>query len=51
MNFLRWLAGKRLDDDAEGFWRIHDKLYDLTDFISRHPGGSEWLQLTKVISY
>lgn len=43
----RWLDGKRLDDNAEGLWRIHDKLYDLTDFIDRHPGGSEWLDVTK----
>lgn len=28
-------------------WRVHDKLYDLTDFIERHPGGSEWISLTK----
>ncbi|KAJ3646729.1 hypothetical protein Zmor_024304 [Zophobas morio] len=44
---LRWLAGKRADDGAEGLWRIHDKLYELTDFIERHPGGPEWLELTK----
>lgn len=43
----RWLDGKRIDDNAEGLWRVHDKLYDLTDFIHRHPGGSEWLELTK----
>lgn len=44
-----WLAGKRSDDDAEGLWRIHDKLYDFTDFIDRHPGGAEWLDITKGI--
>lgn len=43
----RWLDGKRLDDNAEGLWRIHDKLYDLKDFVKRHPGGSEWLEVTK----
>jgi len=43
----RWLEGKRIDDNAEGLWRVHDKLYDLTDFINRHPGGAEWLELTK----
>lgn len=43
----RWLDGRRLDDNAEGLWRVHDKLYDLTDFIHRHPGGAEWLQTTK----
>lgn len=45
----RWLDGKRIDDNAEGLWRIHDKLYDLTDFVNRHPGGSEWLEVTKGI--
>lgn len=43
----RWLDGRRLDDNAEGLWRVHDKLYDLTDFVQRHPGGAEWLELTK----
>lgn len=43
-----WLEGKRLDDGAEGLWRIHDQLYDFTDFINSHPGGSDWLSLTKV---
>ena len=44
-----WLAGKRIDDNAEGLWRVHDKLYDLTDFVQRHPGGAEWLEMTKGI--
>ncbi|XP_070505347.1 cytochrome b5-related protein-like [Chironomus tepperi] len=42
-----WLETKRIDDEAEGLWRVHDKLYDLTDFIERHPGGAEWISLTK----
>lgn len=42
-----WLEGKRHDDGAEGLWRIHDTLYDLTEFVNRHPGGSEWIRLTK----
>ena len=42
-----WINGKRLDDNAESLWRVHDKLYDLTDFIKRHPGGSQWLEITK----
>jgi Cytochrome b5-like Heme/Steroid binding domain len=45
----RWLEGRRADDNAEGLWRVHDKLYDLTDFVEKHPGGSLWLTLTKVI--
>lgn len=44
----RWLEGKRHDDGAEGLWRIHDTLYDLTEFVERHPGGPEWIRLTKV---
>lgn len=42
-----WFDGKRIDDNAEGLWRVHDKLYDLTEFIDSHPGGKQWLELTK----
>lgn len=44
-----WLDGKRIDDNAEGLWRIHDGLYDLriNSFIKNHPGGDDWLRLTK----
>ncbi|CAK1546131.1 unnamed protein product [Leptosia nina] len=44
---VQWLTGKALDDGAEGLWRVHDKLYDLEVFIDRHPGGREWLELSK----
>ncbi|XP_045494029.1 cytochrome b5-related protein-like [Colias croceus] len=44
---LQWLTGKALDDGAEGLWRVHDKLYDLKQFVNRHPGGAEWLELSK----
>lgn len=43
-----WLQGKILDDNAEGLWRVHNKIYDLTPFLNTHPGGRSWLQLTKV---
>lgn len=43
-----WLEQKKLVDGAEGLWRIHDDLYDFTDFIKRHPGGPDWLKVTKV---
>jgi len=43
----KWLDGKRCDDGAEGLWRVHDNLYDLTDFVKKHPGGPMWLELTK----
>lgn len=42
-----WLEDKVVTDNAEGLWRIHDGIYDFTDFIKRHPGGSEWLELSK----
>jgi hypothetical protein len=44
----RWLDGKRLDDRAEGLWRIHNTLYDFDLFLTVHPGGANWLKLTKV---
>lgn len=46
-----WLDGKRADDGAEGLWRIHDCLYDFRDFINVHPGGKDWLKLTRVNHY
>lgn len=42
-----FIEGRRKDDNAEGLWRIHDNLYDLGSFITDHPGGSEWLTITK----
>ncbi|KAF5293581.1 hypothetical protein FQA39_LY03066 [Lamprigera yunnana] len=42
-----WLKSRGADDGAEGLWRVRDNLYDLSSFIERHPGGSEWLELTK----
>ena len=43
-----FLKDKQRDDGAEGLWRVHDGLYDLSSFVDNHPGGSEWLRLTKV---
>lgn len=45
---VQWLTGKAMDDGAEGLWRVHDKLYDLESFMDTHPGGREWLELSKV---
>ncbi|XP_068219377.1 cytochrome b5-related protein-like isoform X2 [Palaemon carinicauda] len=42
-----WLKGKRIDDDIGPYWRVHNKLYDLTDFAKIHPGGKEWITMTK----
>nr|CAI5858613.1 unnamed protein product [Callosobruchus analis] len=44
-----WLQDKQQTDGAEGLWRVHDGLYDLTQFVDKHPGGKDWLTLTKVI--
>lgn len=39
---------KRADDDVQdGLWRIHNSIYDLTEFIEKHPGGTFWLENTK----
>lgn len=40
---------KRHDDNLGPYWRVHNKLYDLSDFIQKHPGGPDWLQFTKGI--
>lgn len=42
-----WLERKKNNDDAEGLWRVHDKLYDLISFVERHPGGKDWIDLTQ----
>ncbi|KAG7177096.1 Cytochrome b5-related protein-like 1 [Homarus americanus] len=39
----RWINGKRTDDDVGPYWRVHDKLYDLTGFVDKHPGGRDWI--------
>lgn len=47
----KWFENRRKDDDVvfEGrqVWRIHDDLYDLTDFAERHPGGAWWIRQTQ----
>lgn len=42
-----FLEARRKIDGAEGLWRIGNRLYDLETFVKSHPGGSEWLRLTK----
>lgn len=43
-----WLEAKRIDDNVEdGLWRIGNALYDFTEFINIHPGGADWIELTK----
>lgn len=48
MHRHRWLQSRKQDDNAEGLWRVHDTLYDLSGFIDWHPGGGDWIKLTKV---
>lgn len=43
------MQSRKQDDNAEGLWRVHDTLYDLTEFINWHPGGADWIRLTKVV--
>lgn len=43
----QWLKGRAIDDGHGQYWRIHDKLYDLTKFIEHHPGGKQWIENTR----
>ncbi|XP_012286540.1 cytochrome b5-related protein [Orussus abietinus] len=42
-----FMKSRRETDGAEDLWRVQDKLYDLNGFASFHPGGAEWIRLTK----
>jgi cytochrome b involved in lipid metabolism len=48
-----WMDEKRERDaelwqsDITNYWIIENKLYDLNNFIDRHPGGKVWLNMTK----
>lgn len=52
-----WLASKRKADSQSGstfccahdscVWRVHDSLYDLTPFLNFHPGGKDWLEISR----
>ena len=48
-SIYRWLNGKVEDDNIGdvNLWRVHNDLYDFSAFVDRHPGGPEWLQLTR----
>ena len=44
----QWLRSKRAADGIpRNLWRIHDSLYDLSDFVGRHPGGRLWIEATE----
>ena len=47
-----WLKEKAQHDSrvagADGdLWLVHGKWYDLSRFIDVHPGGPDWLRLTR----
>jgi hypothetical protein len=42
-----FLEARRRIDGAEELWRINNKLYDLEMFMKTHPGGADWIRLTK----
>lgn len=44
---LDFLVARKKIDGAEGLWRIGNGLYDLEEFAKSHPGGAEWIRLTK----
>lgn len=46
-----WIEARRQEDGADELWRIHDGLYNLEQWIPKHPGGSQWLEITKVCIY
>ena len=33
-----------VDDHSDELWHIHGKVYDLTAFVDRHPGGAQVLK-------
>jgi len=43
-----WIKARRKEDGADELWRIHNGLYNLEQWISKHPGGPQWLEITKV---
>jgi hypothetical protein len=41
----QWFENKReIDGVPANLWRVHEKYYDLTDFIDKHPGGKIWIE-------
>ncbi|XP_043279860.1 cytochrome b5-related protein-like [Venturia canescens] len=42
-----FLEARKEIDGAENLWRIGNNLYDLRNFIKSHPGGQEWIAITR----
>jgi hypothetical protein len=38
------MEGKKVDEKKGGIWRVNDDIYEFTDWIYKHPGGSDWLK-------
>lgn len=47
MTITRTSSGVTFEVEGGSFWRIRGQLYDLTDFVHVHPGGSEVLYLAR----
>eukprot|EP00928_Gymnodinium_smaydae_P013834 TRINITY_DN15019_c0_g4_i1.p1 TRINITY_DN15019_c0_g4~~TRINITY_DN15019_c0_g4_i1.p1 ORF type:complete len:821 (+),score=96.95 TRINITY_DN15019_c0_g4_i1:51-2513(+) len=51
-NVNKWLKEKAQMDSRRGgadgdLWMVHGKWYDLSKFVESHPGGPDWIRLTK----
>lgn len=48
-----WMEQKRVRDQElwgsqnKNLWIFENSLYDLNNFIDKHPGGASWIKLTK----
>ena len=43
-----YCESRRLTDSAGSqLWRIHDKYFDLSEYLASHPGGRQWLERTR----
>lgn len=43
-----WMDARRKEEGSDDLWRVHDGLYNLEKWIPKHPGGKQWLEITKV---
>ncbi|CAG9812129.1 unnamed protein product [Chironomus riparius] len=46
-SYWMYIEGRLMDDNAEGYWRVHNKLYNLDELVKNHPGGEEWISMSK----
>ena len=38
---------KLWEPEVKDLWIVENKVYDLTKFAEKHPGGESWIRLTK----